>query len=104
MAKKTQNYENNYQKNLSQINADYGRMAPQALDLEEIVLGALMLEKGAIMDVADILTPASFYNEANQKIFRAILDLSEEYKPVDILTVSEQLRKNGELDGIGGAY
>jgi len=104
MAKKAQNYDSKYQKNITQINADYGRVAPQATDLEEIVLGALMLEKGAIIDVADILTPESFYKDEHQKIFRSILHLSEEYKPVDILTITEELRKNGELESVGGAF
>jgi len=96
----------NYQqkKIIEQVNEDYGRVPPQAIELEEAVLGALMLEKGAIIEISDILTAPSFYVEAHQKIFKVILHLSEEHKPIDILTVTEELRKREELEEIGGAY
>ncbi len=82
--------------------ADYAKMPPQAIELEEAVLGAIMLEKNALLSVIDILKPESFYKEAHQKIFQAILDLSMAEKPIDILTVTEQLRTNKQLDEAGG--
>ncbi|RYY36314.1 MAG: replicative DNA helicase [Sphingobacteriaceae bacterium] len=81
-----------------------GKLPPQAVDLEEAVLGALMLEKDALSSVIDILKPEVFYVEAHQKIFNAIRLLFERTSPVDILTVTAQLRQQGELDIIGGAY
>ncbi|RLD68086.1 MAG: replicative DNA helicase [Bacteroidetes bacterium] len=85
-------------------NSELGKIPPQALELEEAVLGAIMLEKNAALEILDLLIPESFYMEAHQKIFRAISDLSVEYKPVDMLTVTEELRKKNELDEVGGAY
>jgi replicative DNA helicase len=82
----------------------FGRVPPQARDLEEAVLGALMLEKDALTAVIDILRPDIFYLDAHQKIFMAIRNLFERSQPVDILTVTEELRKRGELESIGGAY
>ncbi len=82
----------------------YGKLPPQALDLEEAVLGAIMLEKDAIIAVMDIIHAESFYKDAHQKIFKAVLDLSQELQPIDILTVTEELRKRDELDLIGGPF
>lgn len=82
----------------------FGRVPPQARDLEEAVLGALMLEKDALSTVVDILKPESFYVEAHQKIFVSIRGLFERSQPVDILTVTDDLRKRGELELVGGAY
>ncbi len=81
---------------------DLGRVPPQALDMEEAVLGALMLEKEAVITVLDILKPESFYKEAHQKIFKAIINLSAKDSPVDLYTVTEELRATGELDNVGG--
>lgn len=81
----------------------FGKVQPQARDLEEAVLGALMLEKDAVSVVIDILKPDSFYVHAHQEIYRAIYELFGKSQPVDILTVTEQLRKNGRLDEVGGA-
>lgn len=81
-----------------------GKLQPQALDLEEAVLGALMLEKNAITIVADILKPESFYKESHVMIFRAIQNLFSTAQPIDILTVTSELRKKGELETVGGAY
>ena len=85
------------------INPDFGRMPPQATDLEEAVLGAIMLEKDAIIAIMDILKPQSFYKEVHQKIYQVIIDLSGKHEPVDILTVTEALKKTGQLEEIGGA-
>ncbi|GHA78344.1 replicative DNA helicase [Pontibacter akesuensis] len=84
--------------------SELGKKPPQALDLEEAVLGALMLEKDALTTVIDILRPQSFYKEAHQRIFRAILALFDKSEPIDILTVTHELREQGELEIAGGAY
>ncbi len=81
-----------------------GKVPPQATELEEAVLGALMLEKDALTNVIDILKVESFYKEAHKVIFQAILDLFTESQPIDLLTVTTQLRKNGALEVAGGAF
>ena len=88
----------------TQITSGLGKLPPQAVDLEEAVLGALMLEKDALSVVIDILKPETFYTEAHNKIFEAITNLFQKSSPVDILTVSAELRKMGSLEMIGGAY
>lgn len=81
-----------------------GKLPPQAIELEEAVLGALMLDNEALSDTIDILKPEYFYKMEHQKIFDAIIVLFNESKPVDILTVIEELKKLGELESIGGAF
>jgi replicative DNA helicase len=83
--------------------ADIGKMPPQARELEEAVLGALMLEKDAFSIVSDILTTESFYEDTHQAIFGAIHNLAMQQKPVDVLTVVEELKRRGELEQVGGA-
>ena len=83
---------------------DYGRIPPQAIDLEEAVLGALMLEREAVNDVIDILKPDSFYKEEHQKIYESIQDLFHESQPIDILTVTEKLKSTGSLEFVGGPF
>lgn len=80
-----------------------GRMPPRDNDLEEAVLGALMLEKDAYTVVCDILKPESFYDPGNQKIYAAIQSLGAAQQSIDMLTVTERLRLNGDLEGAGGA-
>jgi replicative DNA helicase len=82
---------------------DVGKIPPQACDLEEAVLGALMLEPEAIDNVVG-LKPCHFYKDAHQKIFESILKLHTGNNPIDILTVCEELRKSDQLEGIGGPY
>ncbi len=84
--------------------SEIGKMPPQALDLEEAVLGAMMLEKDAVNDVIDILSPESFYKEAHKKIYKAIQDLFGASEPIDILTVTNNLKRKGELELVGGPY
>jgi replicative DNA helicase len=79
-----------------------GKIPPQALDLEQAVLGALMLEKDALSAVIDILRPESFYKEAHQRIYGAITFLFANSEPIDLMTVSNQLRKTSEIEIIGG--
>lgn len=81
-----------------------GKIPPQATDLEEAVLGALMLEKDALSTVIDILKPDLFYVEAHKKIFEGIQNLFQKSKPVDILTVVAELRQQGTLELVGGAF
>jgi replicative DNA helicase len=82
----------------------YGKVPPQARDLEEAVLGAIMLEKGAFDTVAEILKSECFYVDAHQRIFRAMKSLSNKSQPIDMLTVVEELRTGEELDIVGGPY
>jgi replicative DNA helicase len=81
----------------------YGKIQPQAVQLEEAVLGALMLEKDAIAKILDILKPESFYLEGHQKIYTAMRKLFDRSAPIDLLTVHEELKKSGDLDIVGGA-
>lgn len=81
---------------------DFGRVPPQANDMEEAVLGAIMLEKEAVITILDILKPESFYKEAHQKIFKTISDLSAREYPVDLYTVTEELKAHNELESVGG--
>jgi replicative DNA helicase len=83
---------------------DLGKLPPQALDLEQSVLGALMIEKQALTDVIDILKPNNFYKDSHREIYQAIIDLFNNSDPVDLLTVTNQLKKNGKLDFVGGSY
>lgn len=86
------------------INLEKGKIPPQALDLEEAVLGAMMIDKKGIDDVIDILHSEAFYKEAHQQIYDAIYTLFQNSEPTDLLTVSNQLRKNGKLDFVGGDF
>ncbi len=81
---------------------EMGKVPPQAIDLEEAVLGAIMLERDAVITVMDILKPESFYKEAHQKIFQAVSSLSTKLEPIDLYTVTEELRKNDHLEEVGG--
>jgi len=84
--------------------AEHGRVPPQAVDLEETVLGALMLEQNALTTVIDILKADAFYKESHKIIFNAIHRLFAKSQPVDILTVTNELKSTGELELVGGAY
>jgi replicative DNA helicase len=84
------------------LSLELGKLPPQAVELEEAILGGLMLEKDAVIEVIDILKPESFYKEEHVKLFQSILDLFSNNKAIDILTVTEQLRQNKTLDEVGG--
>jgi replicative DNA helicase len=86
------------------ISLEKGKLQPQVLDLEEAVLGAMMIDKKGVDDVIDILQPDAFYKEGHKHIFEAIVQLFTETQPIDLLTVSAQLRKNGKLDLAGGDF
>jgi len=81
---------------------EMGRIPPQAIELEQVVLGAMMLERNAVNDTIDILNEQSFYDPKHQYIFKAIRDLFASTNPVDLVTVTERLAKNGELTAAGG--
>ena len=81
---------------------DYGHLQPQAPELEAAVLGALMIEKDAYPLISEILRPESFYEYRHQLLYKAIQTLAVGQKPIDILTVAQQLRSTGELDEVGG--
>ena len=98
------NYRNTRSKQSLANIAEIGRRPPEARELEEAVLGALMLEKDAYSIVSDILTPQSFYEHSHELIFLAIQNLAILQKPVDMLTVQEQLKKQGDLEEAGGPY
>ncbi len=85
------------------LDTGLGKLPPQAVDVEEAVLGALMIEKDALSAVVDILKPETFYKESHQRIYNAILTLFANSEPIDLLTVTQQLRKLGELEFVGGA-
>ncbi|NNF02591.1 MAG: replicative DNA helicase [Bacteroidia bacterium] len=80
------------------------KIPPQAKDVEEAVLGGLLLMPNSLADVVDKLHPDSFYSEDHQEIYRAIHELYNTGQSVDILTVTEKLKKNGKLDFVGGTY
>ncbi|MCF8234628.1 MAG: replicative DNA helicase [Bacteroidales bacterium] len=89
---------------INQVFSEHGKVPPQAVDLEEAVLGAIMLEKDALTTVIDILKPDVFYKDAHQIIFSAITRLFSKSEPVDILTVTDELKNTGELEIAGGPY
>ncbi|MEJ2594100.1 MAG: replicative DNA helicase [bacterium] len=98
--KPTQSRENN----LTRSFLEHGKVPPQAIELEEAVLGAMMLEKDAVSAVIDILSPAVFYKESHQKIYGAIQQLFGKSEPIDILTVTNELKSSGDLEIVGGPY
>src|SRR6187549_29670 len=85
-------------------NMVFGKVPPQAKELEEAVLGAIMLEKSAFDTVIEILKADCFYGEANQRIFKAMKSLAEKSLPIDLLTVVEELKLKEDLDLVGGPY
>ncbi|MBR2231981.1 MAG: replicative DNA helicase [Prevotella sp.] len=89
-------------RNIRPIDNSYGHLQPQALDMEQAVLGALMIDKDAFSIVSEILRPETFYEPRNQKIYQAIQTLNMSERPVDIMTVTEQLKKDGTLEDVGG--
>ena len=96
--------EQNSNKKGTVIPLEKGKLPPQALDLEEAVLGAMLIDKKGVDEVIDILQPESFYKMGHQYIYEAIQVLFKSSEPVDLLTVSSQLRKMERLDAIGGDY
>jgi replicative DNA helicase len=102
--KKLANLRGKSKPNNDLSNYVFGKVQPQAIPLEEAVLGALMLDKDALPVVMDILRADSFYKEAHQVIYKAMLRLFEKSQPIDLLTVTEEVKKDGALEMIGGPY
>jgi replicative DNA helicase len=82
--------------------SEIGKIPPHSIDVEEAVLGAMLLGQQAVNDAIDILSSDSFYKTEHQKIFGAILHLFGNSETIDILSVTERLRKNGDIDIVGG--
>ena len=99
MAEQTNNRR---RKSNQPLDPTYGHLQPQATEMEKAVLGARMIDKDAYAILCEILRPESFYEPRNQMVYAAIRDLSMEEKPVDMLTVTDQLAKNGNLEQVGG--
>jgi len=78
------------------------RLPPQSLEAEQSVLGAILIDRDAIIEVAEFLRPGDFYRQANGRIYSAILDLYERREPIDIVTVAEALERTDELEAVGG--
>lgn len=94
----------NRKKSQALLTNEVGKLQPQAIELEEAVLGAMLLEKDALSTIIDVLSPESFYKEQNGLIFKAIYNLFNRSEPVDILTVTQELKRNGELELVGGSF
>jgi len=101
---KSQYYSNQKPKAGNVISLQKGKIPPQAIDLEEVVLGAMLIDKKGVDEVIDILKPEAFYKESHQHIFEAIKTLFEEGEPIDLLTVSSHLKKAKKLESIGGDF
>ena len=86
------------------IGLEQGKLPPQAVELEEAVLGALMIDKNALNEVIDILEPECFYKDAHREMYGIIKTLFAESQPIDMLTVSTELRKIGKLELCGGDF
>ena len=104
MAKTNFKSNKSQDKKIDAISIDMGKVPPQAIEVEEAVLGALLLEPNVVPDVLDSLSPECFYKEANRKIYSAISSLSSKHDPVDLFTVSEELKRNKCLDEVGGPF
>jgi len=93
---------NSYRKEQQTLDMSYGHLMPQAPEVEKAVLGALMIDKDAYLEVCDKLRPESFYEPRNQMVYEAIQKLSMDENPVDMLTVVDMLGKMGKLEDVGG--
>ena len=78
------------------------KLYPQAIDIEKSVLGGIIIEEDAILEVVNIINVDTFYSSQNKEVYKAILNLFENHLPIDLRTVIDQLKKNGSLEKIGG--
>ena len=99
---KSANTGSRRKKTSAPIDPAYGHLQPQATDIEKVVLGALMIDKDAFSVVSDILRPETFYEPRHQKIYQAIQKLNFDENPVDIMTVTNELQREGTLEDVGG--
>ncbi|MCM4157630.1 replicative DNA helicase [Gramella sp. AN32] len=86
------------------VSLEKGKIPPQAVDLEEVVLGAMMIDKKGVDEIIDILQPEAFYKNSHNLIYDAIKKLFDSSEAIDLLTVSNQLKKDGNFDKVGGDY
>ena len=103
MAKQYNKYSKNNQEAFEKLTGIEGTVPPQAIELEQAVLGALMLERDAIIDVQEYVKAETFYIEEHRTIFKAIQALSFDMKAIDLYTVTERLKAQKELQKVGGA-
>ena len=103
MPTNSNNATNNRRKASAPIDTTYGHLQPQAVDIERVVLGALMIDKDAFSVVSESIRPETFYEPRHQKIYQAIQTLNLHEHPVDIMTVCEELKREGTLEDVGGA-
>ncbi len=89
--------------NLDTLGLEMGNQPPQALDVEEAVIGAMLVEPNCVDDAVEELTPSCFYSEKNRMIYEAVVSLVNEHSPVDLLTVTQKLNAQGNLEIVGGA-
>ena len=87
---------------LDELNTLLGKIPPQSTELEKAVLGAILIQSSAIYDITNIIQPQSFYIQAHQTIYEAMRNLMQAEKPIDTITVSEELRAKGQLEEVGG--
>ncbi len=78
------------------------RLPPQSVEAEQSVLGSILIDRDAIIEIADFLRPEDFYRQAHGRVFAAMIDLSERREPIDVVTVAEALERSGDLESIGG--
>ena len=89
--------------NPAPVDLSMGRIPPQELDIEKVVLGALMIDNDAFTVVSELLHPETFYDPRHQKIYNAILTLNMREQPVDIMTVCQELKQEGTFEQVGGS-
>ncbi|MEL7169739.1 MAG: DnaB-like helicase N-terminal domain-containing protein, partial [Bacteroidota bacterium] len=90
--------------NVVALHEQAGRVPPQATDVEQSVLGAMLIEREAIPKAIEILAPDAFYDQRHRRIYEAVLALFERGNPVDLITLTEELKRAGQFEGIGGYY
>lgn len=100
----TYNKLRNKQPESNPLFSDFGKLPPQAIDIEECVLGALMLQSDSILKINDLITPEIFYKDEHKEIYSVIIDLFSQSKPVDIISITNELKKRNKLDEVGGSY
>ena len=102
MPERNSNSKSSRRSRQAPIDTTFGHLQPQATDIEKVVLGALMIDKDAFTVVSELIRPETFYEARHQKIYEAVQSLNLQEKPVDIMTVVEELRRKGTLEEIGG--
>ena len=102
MAERSNNNKSSRRTKQAPIDTTFGHLQPQATDIEKVVLGALMIDKDAFTVVSEIIKPETFYESRHEKIYEAVQSLNLQEKPVDIMTVVEELRHKGTLEEVGG--